>query len=476
MLSIGTTTPHNSAILDIESTSQGVLPPRLTTFQRDGIVNPAKGLVLYNITLNCLQVNFGTSATPDWQCMGISPVPTEITTLPDGTELCPFSFDSSTGAITYHQNKSFYEYDSILTKKATDWHSFSIGSNLYLVVANNYDEKYSTYNTPSAIYKWDSTNQQFLLHQYIDTHGAEDWEYFTIGADTFLTVANNRNASNRDINSEVYKWDTGTELFVSHQSILTYGAKDWESFSIGGDTYLVVANNGDGFYYNIDSKIYKWNSGTQLFEVYDSIATNGAIDWEYFIIGLDTFLAVANNYNESTTICDSKVYKWDSGTMQFDSIQGIPTKGAEDIEYFEISGESYIAIANSYSTGSSDPSNINSVIYQWNSGTMQFDSIQGIPTAGASDWEYFTFNGDSFLAVANRYSNISGGYNTNSSIYIWNSGVMQFESHQDIPTIGAYDWEFLTIGTIPFLMVANLGVGGAYVSVDSKLYKWISCE
>ena len=52
---IGTTNPDASAALDIESTDKGILPPRMTTAQRDAIANPALGLSIYNIDMNCLQ-------------------------------------------------------------------------------------------------------------------------------------------------------------------------------------------------------------------------------------------------------------------------------------------------------------------------------------------------------------------------------------------------------------------------------------
>ena len=65
---IGTDTPDVSSILDVVSTSKGVLVPRMTTAQRDAIVTPAKGLMIYNITLNCLNVNDGTPAAPIWRC------------------------------------------------------------------------------------------------------------------------------------------------------------------------------------------------------------------------------------------------------------------------------------------------------------------------------------------------------------------------------------------------------------------------
>jgi hypothetical protein len=51
---IGTTTPAASAVLDITSTTQGVLFPRLTTAQINAIVSPANGLTVYNTDLSTL--------------------------------------------------------------------------------------------------------------------------------------------------------------------------------------------------------------------------------------------------------------------------------------------------------------------------------------------------------------------------------------------------------------------------------------
>ncbi len=49
-IGIGTTTPDNSAALDISSNSKGLLLPRLTTAERNAIINPAKGLMVYTTT------------------------------------------------------------------------------------------------------------------------------------------------------------------------------------------------------------------------------------------------------------------------------------------------------------------------------------------------------------------------------------------------------------------------------------------
>jgi len=58
---IGTTTDIASSKLTVESTTQGFLPPRMTTTQKNAIASPAAGLVVYDTTLGKLCVR-GASA------------------------------------------------------------------------------------------------------------------------------------------------------------------------------------------------------------------------------------------------------------------------------------------------------------------------------------------------------------------------------------------------------------------------------
>jgi uncharacterized protein (TIGR02145 family) len=53
---IGTTTPAASAQLDVSSTTKGLLPPRMTTEQRNAIVSPVDGLIIFNTTTNSLEI------------------------------------------------------------------------------------------------------------------------------------------------------------------------------------------------------------------------------------------------------------------------------------------------------------------------------------------------------------------------------------------------------------------------------------
>ena len=61
---VGTASPDASAALEIESTTLGLLPPRMTTVERDLINSgaPAEGLTIYNTDTKCLELYNGT----DW--------------------------------------------------------------------------------------------------------------------------------------------------------------------------------------------------------------------------------------------------------------------------------------------------------------------------------------------------------------------------------------------------------------------------
>jgi uncharacterized protein (TIGR02145 family) len=84
---VGTTIPDDSAALDITSTTAGLLPPRMTTAERD-LINSgvwAEGLTIYNTDTKCLELYNGT----DWisVCDGsvVTTMPIITTQVANGT-------------------------------------------------------------------------------------------------------------------------------------------------------------------------------------------------------------------------------------------------------------------------------------------------------------------------------------------------------------------------------------------------------
>jgi hypothetical protein len=62
---IGTTSPDPSAVLHLQSTSQGLLLPNMTTTDRNAIINPASGLMVYDYVTKSIWMRSATT----WQEM-----------------------------------------------------------------------------------------------------------------------------------------------------------------------------------------------------------------------------------------------------------------------------------------------------------------------------------------------------------------------------------------------------------------------
>lgn len=65
---VGTITPDASSVLDVSSTTQGMLAPRMTTAQKNAISSPADGLLVYDTDLKAF-CNFN-STTNSWTVIG----------------------------------------------------------------------------------------------------------------------------------------------------------------------------------------------------------------------------------------------------------------------------------------------------------------------------------------------------------------------------------------------------------------------
>jgi hypothetical protein len=66
---IGGENRDTSAVLDLQSNQKGFLLPRLTQGQRDAIPAPAMGLMIFNTSKQCIEVNIGVPTTPAWRCL-----------------------------------------------------------------------------------------------------------------------------------------------------------------------------------------------------------------------------------------------------------------------------------------------------------------------------------------------------------------------------------------------------------------------
>ncbi|XP_061548232.1 thrombospondin-type laminin G domain and EAR repeat-containing protein-like [Phycodurus eques] len=337
------------------------------------------------------------------------------------------------------------DFQDLYTASETfDVEVFSIPSVGLFLAAANRDS-----GPGSGIYRW--TKGSFRLYQNISTREARAWKHFTIDGQSFLVVANSREAD-REL-SVIYRWNSHRLRFVHHQSLETYAALDWEAFNMHNHSFLVVANHRRASNHNINSVIYRWNPKSKLFEVNQTLSTSGAYDWEFFTMGRYHFLVVANTFDGRTTNIGSTIYIWMDGC--FRTFQNIPTLGATDWEPFELGGRFFLAVANSQNLslwlGSSRYS-INSTIYELSTLTWTFERFQDILTHSALDWEFFTLGEEKLLVVANSHDGSS--YSLKSVVYRW-QGAEGFVAVHRLPTLGCRDWEHFSTKRGHFLVYSS---------------------
>ena len=349
----------------------------------------------------------------------------------------------------------------IPTHGARDWEHFAVNGTHYLAVANQYN---GTSNGIDSVIYVLGGNGLFQEFQRIRTDGAWDWEYFSANGSHYLAVANfySGNSMYYGIQAVVYRLgDSGS--FEESQRLPTTGALSLEHFQMDGAHYLAVANFYNGSSHNIDSAIYELGENG-LFEDFQRIPTQGATCWEYFSADGSHYLAVANYMPNGTTVGDSVVFRRGEDGL-FQEFQRIPTKGAFDWEYFAVDGAHYLAVANTYDGVDVD---IDSVVYVRGDGGF-FEDLQHIPTNSARDLEHFVVDGAHYLAIANFRTALNYSRSIDSVVYVLNEhGLLQ--EFQRIPTHGASDWEYFTVGRAHYLAVANTRKNASR-NTDSAIYQ-----
>ncbi|XP_072253876.1 thrombospondin-type laminin G domain and EAR repeat-containing protein-like [Leuresthes tenuis] len=328
----------------------------------------------------------------------------EVFSIPsEGLFMAAANRDSRLGSGIYRwRNGSFQLYQNISTQEARAWKHFTIDDKIFLVVANVQEAEPEL----SVIYRWNQRRRRFHRHQTLETHSAQDWEAFQIHNHSFLVVANHRRGTHHNIHSVIYRWNPATKLFEVNQTLPSSGAYDWEFFTIQHYHFLVVANTFNDQTTTISSTIYIWQDG--CFRTFQNITTVGATDWEAFQINGRFFLAVANSQKVSSQgpilySINSTVYELNMLTQTFIRFQDVLTHSALDWEFFTIGDEKFLVVANSHDGNSYS---LNSMVYRWQ-GYEGFVAVHSLPTFGCRDWEHFSTDEGSFLVYSSATSRLS---------------------------------------------------------------------
>jgi len=173
----------------------------------------------------------------------------------------------------------------------------------YLAVAQQWDERQSSFSGFSVVYKWDSFLDKFVLLGSIPSQSALHIEPFDMDGDQYLAVANSLNVTTGKPSSQstVYHMSCGggEHLFTPVQQIQTEGATRWRHYEAGGLHFIAVAE----WVPQDTSKmaVYRWDGPGTGFTSYAELSNLGSFDVDV-IKDVNGYFFVETRPAESTSI------------------------------------------------------------------------------------------------------------------------------------------------------------------------------
>ncbi|HIB36480.1 hypothetical protein [Mesonia sp.] len=223
---INTTNPDASSALEIESTTSGLLIPRMTTTEIEAIVDPAPSLLVYDTDLDGYYFNKGTTETPDWKLLLTDINSRENYVIVKSVDDFP---TASGGTITLDEN-TLYEVNGLIST------SNSINVNGAYLIGKDTNEDIINYTGSGALFTG-ATNASF---RNITFNNSGTGDLFNLSA----SVSNSLIAQSVIVNG-----------FNSIGTVSTYGLV---FFNV-----MQFVNNTDGITYNNIGNLLLNNMGWQ---------------------------------------------------------------------------------------------------------------------------------------------------------------------------------------------------------------------
>jgi EPTP domain len=255
------------------------------------------------------------------------------------------------------------------------------------------------------------------------------------------------------------------QILTVHQRLPTSGARTVVPFELDDRRYLAIPqlatdmnmqaphmNGGDS---DTQALIYRWQDG--YFTEAEKLPVPGGEDIAFFRIEGERFLAAASlrtGQGPYDLNVFSKIYRREGHTWTV--FQEVPTFAAKRWRHFQCEGRHFLALAQ----GVTIPEAVararhprQSCILEWDG--RSFVHFQTLDGAWGYNWEYFELAGTSFLAYADHTSA--------SYLYRWDGE--HFIPFQRFAEQGGRAFLFFEAGGSAWLAVAN-------IDGESILYRW----
>jgi len=319
---------------------------------------------------------------------------------------------------------------------------FTSDSTITVNGQNLYSQLTSTSTYSSFVRTLYLSNVDSLLYQHINAYTPQDSVAVTVNGTTFLLIANGLYGQSQPI----YKWNPSSQMFEYFQNVSVDAAinQDYEYFQYNGNHYIMLTNalspNPPSYLLRFDGTTWQriQNTTSEIANVYDC---------SFFTVGGTNYLAFANAAGVLIKVFNS------SGYLSAGTAFSYSGSNAKDIETFTIGSNTYFALS---LTSSVD-------IYQWTGSA--FSQIQSIAATSAYSSKFISVGGCYFLAVAEGYTQ-----DATSRIHQWNG--TSFAVFQSIATQGASDVDTFTLGGNTYLTIASYQSTSSGLYAKSLIYKY----
>lgn len=272
---IGTTTPHASAELDIQSTNKGVLIPRITEAQRNSIGSAATGLLIYQ-----------TDNTPGFYYYNGSSW--EKLTIDTSSLIDHDWYEEGTSTAPDNINDNQYTYGKVGIGTNSLTGSLTVSSDVSRSLEITNTSTNTAPNAPTGINLTMNSNDNTKTGISVLLQGTTP----ASGISTGLDIRNEMNTSDQNT-AGIYLWNTGTNAFAdkvygiyntipsasNYQGSL-FGVENRISSNGNGTQYTVsnlLDGSGSGEHYGTHNLLYGSGTGEQ-YGVRNSIGNSGDAD------------------------------------------------------------------------------------------------------------------------------------------------------------------------------------------------------
>jgi len=307
-IGIGTNTPDASAKLDISSSTQGLLIPRMTTIQRDAIPSPALGLQIFNLDDQCLDLYDGAN----W----IKNCGLKIT----GTVTDP----NHTSPNTWVQKA--YSPMPPVSMGRSGAIAFTIGNKAYMGTGSFLNMSYF-----NDFHEYDQATNTWSQKASFPGAVRADAVAFTIGTKGYITTGGNGMFSNYDL----WEYDPSTDAWTQKSNCPGSARFKAQGFSIGNKGYLGLGTDGTSDL----NDFWEYNPSNDTWTQKANYPGNGrrhtmgmSINGKGYI-GLGTDLN--GNYNND-------IWEYDPMTNTWNAKQVFPGAGFHSMACFTMNNKGYI--------------------------------------------------------------------------------------------------------------------------------------